>query len=105
MPMRTIYCDESGFTGYNLLDPRQPIFAVASASIDEQRAEAILRESFPNYQGAEFKFSNVWGSKNRAGLLKFVGYLDADLRGPGGGTQTIPDWGRAKSHGGTRHGE
>ena len=35
MPTRTIYFDESGFTGYNLLDPAQPIFTVASAAIDE----------------------------------------------------------------------
>jgi hypothetical protein len=77
MPTRTIYCDESGFTGYNLLDPSQPVFAVASADIDERRAADILRESFPNYQGAEFKFSNIWGSKNRAGLLKFAGHLGA----------------------------
>lgn len=65
MSARTIYFDESGFTGYNLLDPNQPIFTIASADIDERNAEEILRDSFPEYQGAEFKFSNVWGSKNR----------------------------------------
>jgi Protein of unknown function (DUF3800) len=75
MSTRTIYFDESGFTGYNLLDPAQPIFSVASADIDELRAQKILRESFPKYQGAEFKFSNIWGSKSRTGLLKFAGYL------------------------------
>lgn len=78
MPTRTLYCDESGFTGYNLLDPVQPVFAVASADIDEQRAKEILADSFPRYQGREFKFSNIWGSaKNRAGLLKFAGHLSA----------------------------
>jgi hypothetical protein len=73
--LRTIYCDESGFTGYNLLDPLQPVFAVASADIAEHRAAGILRDSFPRYQGAEFKFSNIWGSKNRAGLLRFAAHL------------------------------
>src|SRR5271157_1191223 len=72
---RTIYCDESGFTGYNLLDPNQPIFAVASADISMQQAENILRESFPNYRGLELKFSKIWGSKSMGGLVKFVGHL------------------------------
>ncbi len=77
MPIRTIYFDESGFTGYNLLDSSQPIFAIASTDVDEQQTEVILRESFPNYQGPEFKFSNIWGTQNRAGLLKFASHLRA----------------------------
>ncbi len=77
MPARVIYFDESGFTGYNLLDPRQPIFAIASADIDERRAKEILTESFPHYRGPEFEFSNIWGSKSRASLLKFAGHLSA----------------------------
>lgn len=40
--MKTIYCDESGFTGYNLLDPAQPVFAIASACIEEGEAEVTL---------------------------------------------------------------
>ena len=53
MTTRTIYFDKSGFTGYNLLDPAQPIFVVASAAIDEKRAAEILSEAFPGYQGPE----------------------------------------------------
>lgn len=70
--MKTIYCDESGFTGYNLLDPAQPVFAVASACLDEAKAEQILKQSFPAYQGAEFKFANLWRGGNRAGLTCFA---------------------------------
>ncbi|MGD9714199.1 MAG: DUF3800 domain-containing protein [Thermomicrobiales bacterium] len=77
MAVRTIYCDESGFTGYNLLDPAQPIFVIASADVSEPRAEEILQHSFPRYQGAEFKFSSIWRSKSRAGLLTFASYLRA----------------------------
>lgn len=77
MPTRTIYCDESGFTGYNLLDAAQPIFVVASAAIEEQRAAEILAEAFPGYQGPEFKFKNIWNGKHRAGLLRFVADLAA----------------------------
>lgn len=81
MPTRTLYFDESGFTGYNLLDPAQPIFSIASAEIEEQRALEILADSFPRYRGDEYKFSNIWGSKNRAGLLKYAEHLHgfADL--------------------------
>jgi len=65
---KTIYFDESGFTGYNLLDPRQPVFAIASTDIEPSLAEKILKESFPKYQGKEFKFSNINNSSNFSGL-------------------------------------
>lgn len=72
MPLpKTIYFDESGFTGYNLLDKDQPVFTVASTDVDEATAEAILRQSFPRYRGAEFKFTNIWRSGAREGLVNF----------------------------------
>ncbi|MGE3993159.1 DUF3800 domain-containing protein [Pseudorhodoplanes sp.] len=77
MTLRTIYFDESGYTGYNLLDPAQPVFAISSALISDGEAEAILRESFPTYQGAEFKFSNIWRTNARSGLLTFAGNLES----------------------------
>jgi hypothetical protein len=76
--VKTLFFDESGFTGYNLLDPSQPIFAVASADVDEQLALDILRDAFPRYQGPEFKFANIWNSRNRAGLRTFASRF-ADL--------------------------
>ena len=73
MPERTIYFDESGFTGWNLLDGQQPYFAVASTVITPEDAAEILSESFPKYQGQEFKFSNIWRSRrNRHRLPEFV---------------------------------
>jgi hypothetical protein len=69
--VKTLYFDESGFTGYNLLDPAQPIFTVASSDVDEQLALDILRDAFPRYQGPEYKFTNIWSSGNREGLRKF----------------------------------
>jgi hypothetical protein len=73
MTVRTLYFDESGYTGYNLLDPLQPIFAVASSYVNENDAQAILTNSFCNYRGSEFKFSNIWKSSSREGLKNFVG--------------------------------
>ena len=63
MTPRTLYFDESGFTGYNLLDDRQPIFAIASTDLSSSIAENLLRETFPRFQGEEFKFSKLWRSK------------------------------------------
>jgi hypothetical protein len=42
---------------------------------DERQASEILNQSFPKYRGAEFKFTNIWGSNNRAGLIKFAEHL------------------------------
>jgi len=74
-PVRTIYFDESGFTGYNLLDRSQPVFAVASADISEERAEEVLKASFPRYRGEEYHFTNIWRSRNRDGLRRFCNHL------------------------------
>lgn len=70
MPTKTLYFDESGFTGANYLDEVQPFFVVASTDIDPARAEAILKKAFPRYAAAEFKFSNIWKS-HRDGLQQF----------------------------------
>lgn len=75
MPTRTIFFDESGFTGYNLLDPAQPVFSIASADISEARAEEVLRTSFPRYRGEEFHFTNIWRSGNKEGLRRFCNHL------------------------------
>lgn len=75
MQTRTIFFDESGFTGYNLLDPAQPVFSVASVDIAEERAEEILRRSFPRYQGEEYHFTNIWRSRHRGGLGTFCNHL------------------------------
>jgi hypothetical protein len=72
MPIKTLYFDESGFTGYNLLDPDQPVFMIASSDLAEQEAADILQRAFPRYQAPEFKFSNIWASnRNRRGLIEF----------------------------------
>jgi hypothetical protein len=56
---KTLYFDESGFTGYDLLNPEQPVFSVCSSDIDDELAEEILLTSFPKFKGEEFKFSQI----------------------------------------------
>jgi hypothetical protein len=41
LPTRTIYCDESGFTGHDLLDPNQPRFPVG------RKVFPVQAEKFP----------------------------------------------------------
>ena len=77
MATRTLYFDESGFTGHNLLDPAQPIFVLASSDIETDAARQVLQRSFPRYRGAEFKFSNVWRSSHKRGLVEFGRHLDS----------------------------
>jgi hypothetical protein len=72
MNTKTLYFDESGFTGYNFLDPNQPIFSVASTDIPPSPAESILKTSFPDYKGEEFKFSNIWNSRQSRNLTRFA---------------------------------
>lgn len=72
MSLRTLYFDESGYTGYNLLDPIQPVFAVASSLIGDGEAETLMRRAFPAYRGSEFKFANIWKSGARGGFADFV---------------------------------
>ena len=68
--LHTIYFDESGYTGSDLLNADQPVFSVASTDIDESEACTILRTSFPRFQGKEFKFAKInRRPSNRAGLL------------------------------------
>lgn len=55
-----LYFDESGYTGRQLLDPLQKHFVLVSSRIDDGTANDILRTSFPNYQGDEFKFEKIW---------------------------------------------
>ena len=39
---QTIYCDEAGFTGDNMLNKQQPIFTYASVAMDQTEAEDLI---------------------------------------------------------------
>lgn len=78
MTETTIFVDESGFTGTALNDAEQPFFCVASHIIPEDVAEGILKESFPTYQGNEFKAKQIFKTgKHKARLPHFSEALAA----------------------------
>ena len=74
--MTTIYCDEAGNSGANLLDPKQPCFVLASNDFSREEAESLL-EHVRSAQGAEPKFTALRKSGN--GVAKLIRFL-ADPR-------------------------
>lgn len=42
-----LFCDESGNTGVDLLNVDQPLFALASTSLDSERAAELVRQTIP----------------------------------------------------------
>jgi hypothetical protein len=73
---KTIFFDESGYTGTDLVNRDQPFFTIASSLVGDEEAAEILAESFPGYGGAEFKFTNVWKrNRHRRNLERFAAHL------------------------------
>jgi hypothetical protein len=57
----TIYFDESGFTGNNLLHPQQTVFSYGSVRSDEEEAKAVVESLIGRYnvQNKELKGANL----------------------------------------------
>jgi hypothetical protein len=57
----TIFCDEAGFTGNNLLDPSSQHFVFATVNVSHETATSLVRETIKRYrlQGNELKGSNL----------------------------------------------
>ena len=75
---QTIYCDEAGFTGNNLLDEQQPAFSYASVAIEETDADRIVRQLRKDFrlQGSELKGAQLAKSKRgRAVILDALGSI------------------------------
>lgn len=71
--IKTIYFDESGNTGPNLLDPQQKFFSVGSTDLNESEAHAILARHFPNHIGTDIKFKKLFRDpSNHADLIRFA---------------------------------
>ncbi|MEA5501283.1 DUF3800 domain-containing protein [Limnoraphis robusta Tam1] len=57
--MSTIFLDESGYTGQDLLNKEQPIFTLASLKLSEQDCQELKRIFFNNVQSTELKYSSL----------------------------------------------
>jgi hypothetical protein len=69
-----VMMDEAGNTGENLLDPDQPIFALAAVHVSKDRAQAVVDAGLGRTQLAELKFAALRrssrGRRNVVALLE-----------------------------------
>jgi hypothetical protein len=58
MKPKQIHCDEAGFTGANLLDPKQPYFTFASTDIEEGVARELVARAIDMFSLQSFQKAN-----------------------------------------------
>lgn len=59
MPAVTFYVDETGYTGEDLLNPEQPIFAQAAHDFTDSETDSLLHATFGGVAAAELKFNRL----------------------------------------------
>ncbi|MBF0324238.1 MAG: DUF3800 domain-containing protein [Alphaproteobacteria bacterium] len=57
--MECFRIDESGYTGFDLLNTEQRFQGAAAIAISDQDATRLIREHFPNLQAAEIKYRSL----------------------------------------------
>jgi len=71
--MKTIYMDESGFTGQDLTSTDQPVFVQASTDLSNEESREIYERFFSGVQAQELKHSVLSRRESgRARIVKFV---------------------------------
>lgn len=74
--MRTIFLDESGYTGSDYLDKHKLLFVVASLAIEPDVAHELKQRYFGNVGSAELKHSQLMRRPNqRTMVLDFLAHL------------------------------
>jgi hypothetical protein len=54
--MECFRIDESGYTGFDLLNPDQPLQGAAAIAINDEDAARLIKEHFPRHQAPELKY-------------------------------------------------
>lgn len=57
--MECFRVDESGYTGFDLLNPDQPFQGAAAVAISDEDAARLIKEYFPRLQAAEIKYRSL----------------------------------------------
>jgi len=57
--MERISIDESGYTGFDLLDPPQPYQGATAIGVSDDEASRLIKEHFPKLQAPELKYSSL----------------------------------------------
>ena len=67
--MDSFFIDESGYTGYDLLNKQQPFQGASSIKIDEKSAKTLIKEYFPSNKSRELKHRSLSRRKNNWNAL------------------------------------
>lgn len=79
--MECFRIDESGYTGFDLLNPEQPFQGAAAVAISNEEAKFLIKEHFPRLQAAELKYRALARRpKNRPRLLALLGDIHKNHR-------------------------
>lgn len=78
--MLTLYMDESGFTGEDLMSASQPIFVHVSTMLSDEESMVLNNEYFKGVQASELKHKNL--SKRPRGQDRLARFI-ADTKGNG----------------------
>jgi hypothetical protein len=81
----TVYFDESGYTGENLLKSDQPTFSYATVKIDNSKAEELVESIFKKYpkqtQSGELKATTLLKTeKGKQAILDILNTLRDDIK-------------------------
>ena len=80
--MSKFFIDESGYTGYDLLNSQQPFQGASSIRIDEESAKKLINEYLPNNKSSELKHRSLSRRKsNWSALLQIQRALLKDHKG------------------------
>lgn len=76
--MPTIFVDETGYTGPDLLNSAQSVFVLASHDFEEQEAREIKRQFFGRVRATELKYSQLRSRPRQQDMiLRFLESFDA----------------------------
>lgn len=67
--MSTIFLDECGYTGQNLLDTVQPIFSLASLNMSETDCQELKNNFFKVVKSTELKYSSLSRRPKQQGMI------------------------------------
>lgn len=73
--MKTIYFDEAGNTGHDLLNNDQPIYVLSSTVIGKDEAKKILEQSFTSLENLHFKKKK----KSNLGKREILDFWDKNI--------------------------
>jgi hypothetical protein len=80
--MATIFVDEAGHTGANLLDSAQPVFVLSTHDFEESEAQKIKAEYFGFVRSQTLKFSQLSRKhKSQQAILRFLDAMSRLHRG------------------------